>query len=149
MSSCEFPYLMLLLLKERTDVTSSEKTVLIVEDEADAAELFAEMMRVSGFRVLKTSSSAPAISMMTAEKPDVILLDIMMPEISGLDILRQMRRDPVLSNIPVVVVSAKSMPADIKNGMEAGAFTYLTKPVGFLELKEAVERALGTPSSPA
>ena len=120
----------------------TEKTVLIIEDEEDAAELFAEMMRVSGFRVLKTSKSAPAISMMAAEKPDVVLLDIMMPEISGLDILRQMRRDPALANIPVIVVTAKSMPTDIKNGMEAGASTYLTKPVGYLELKEAVERAL-------
>jgi len=128
-------------------MTSPQKTVLIVEDEADAADLFAEMMRVSGFRVLKTSSSAPALSMMTAEKPDIVLLDIMMPDISGLDILRQMRADPELTNIPVVVVSAKSMPADIKNGMEAGASTYLTKPVGFLELKEAVERALGSQSA--
>jgi CheY-like chemotaxis protein len=124
-------------------MTSSEKTVLIIEDEEDAAELFAEMMRVSGFRVLKTSNSGPSIAIMSAEQPDVIILDIMMPEISGLDILRQMRRDPALANIPVVVVSAKSMPADIKNGMEAGASTYLTKPVGFLDLKEAVERALG------
>jgi CheY-like chemotaxis protein len=54
-----------------------------------------------------------------------------------------MRHDPALANIPVVVVTAKSMPADIKNGMEAGASTYLTKPVGFRELKEAVEHALG------
>jgi CheY-like chemotaxis protein len=123
-------------------MTSPSRTVLIVEDEADAAELFAEMMRVSGFRVLKTPSSAPAIAMMFKEKPDVVILDIMMPEISGLDILRQMRRDPDLARIPVVVVSAKSMPADIKNGMEAGASTYLTKPVGFLELRDAVERAL-------
>lgn len=123
-----------------------QKTVLIIEDEEDAAELFAEMMRVSGFRVLKTSKSAPAISMMTADRPDVVLLDIMMPEISGLDILRQMRRDPNLANIPVVMVTAKSMPADIKNGMEAGASTYLTKPVGFMELKEAVERILGAKS---
>ena len=122
----------------------NEKTVMIIEDEEDAAELFAEMMRVSGYRVVKTSKSAPAIEMMTAEKPDVVLLDIMMPEISGLDILRQMRRDPALANIPVVVVTAKGMPADIKNGMEAGASTYLTKPVGFLDLKEAVERALGS-----
>ena len=128
-------------------MTTPQKTVLIIEDEADAAELFAEMMRVSGFRVLKTSSSAPAVSMMSAEKPDVVLLDIMMPDISGLEILRQMRADPELLNIPVVVVSAKSMPADIKNGMEAGASTYLTKPVGFLELKEAVERALGSQSA--
>lgn len=125
-------------------MTSTSKTVLIIEDEEDAAELFAEMMRVSGFRVLKTSSSTPAIAMMAAEKPDVIILDIMMPEVSGLDILRQMRREPELADIPVVVVSAKSMPADIKNGMEAGASTYLTKPVGFMDLKEAVERALGS-----
>jgi CheY-like chemotaxis protein len=126
-----------------------EKTVLIIEDEEDAAELFAEMMRVSGFRVVKTSSSAPAIAMMTAQKPDVVLLDIMMPEISGLDVLRQMRRDPALVNIPVVVVSAKSLPTDIKHGMEAGASTYLTKPVGFFDLKEAVERALGSQSTAA
>ena len=128
---------------------SAQKTVLIIEDEEDAAELFAEMMRVSGFRVIKTSSSAPALATMTAEKPDVVLLDIMMPEISGLDILRQMRRDPSLAAIPVVVVSAKSMPTDIKHGMEAGASTYLTKPVGFLDLKEAVDRALGSRSTAA
>jgi two-component system alkaline phosphatase synthesis response regulator PhoP len=124
-------------------MTSPQKTVLIIEDEADAAELFAEMMRVSGFRVLKMSSSTPALSLIATEKPDLIILDIMMPDISGLDVLREMRRDPALASIPVVVVSAKSMPADIRTGMEAGASTYLTKPVGFLELKEAVERALG------
>lgn len=116
---------------------------MIIEDEEDAAELFAEMMRVSGYRVVKTSRSAPALDMMAADKPDVVLLDIMMPEVSGLDIIHQMRRDPALVDIPVVVVSAKSMPSDIKHGMEAGASTYLTKPVGFLDLKEAVERALG------
>ena len=126
-----------------------QKTVLIIEDEEDAAELFAEMMRVSGFRVVKTSSSAPAIAMMTGEKPDVVLLDIMMPEISGLDILRQMRRDPTLVNIPVIVLSALSTPTDIRHSMEAGASTYLTKPVGFIDLKEAVERALGSQSTAA
>jgi len=125
----------------------SQKTVLIIEDEEDAADMFAEMMRVSGYRVLKTSSSMPALTMMGAEKPNVVILDIMMPEVSGLDILRQMRQDPELSNIPVVVVSAKSMPADIKIGMEAGASMYLTKPVGFSELKEAIERVLGGQST--
>lgn len=121
----------------------NEKTVLIIEDEEDAAELFAEMMRVSGFRVIKTSSSAPAITLLTNEKPDLVILDIMMPDISGLDILREMRGDPALATIPVVVVSAKGTPTDIKDGLEAGASTYLTKPVGFLELKEAVSHALG------
>ena len=138
---------MLLLFKEKLFMTSSEKTVLIVEDEPDAAELFAEMMRVSGFRVLKTSSSTPALNLIATEKPDIIILDIMMPEVSGLDLLRQMRQESELATIPVIVVSAKSTPADIKIVLEAGASTYLTKPIGFLELKEAVERALGRQST--
>jgi DNA-binding response OmpR family regulator len=116
---------------------------MIIEDEADAAEMFAEMMRVNGFRVLKMYSSTPAISMILQEKPDVVILDVMMPDISGLEVLRYIRREPTLSRIPVVVVSAKSMPGDIKTGLEAGASMYLTKPVGFLDLKEAVEKVLG------
>jgi DNA-binding response OmpR family regulator len=121
----------------------AQKTVMIIEDEADAAEMFAEMMRVNGFRVLKMYSSTPAIPMISTEKPDVVILDIMMPDISGLEVLRYMRREPDLSRIPVIVVSAKSMPGDIKTGLEAGASMYLTKPVGFLDLKEAVDKVLG------
>ena len=121
---------------------TSQKTVMIIEDEPEAAELFGEMMRVNGFRVLKIFSSAPAIPMLIQEKPDVIILDIMMPGISGLEVLRYMRREPELLSIPVIVVSAKSMPGDIKVGLEAGASMYLTKPVGFLELKQAVEQVL-------
>jgi CheY-like chemotaxis protein len=120
----------------------AQKTVMIIEDEPDAAEMFAEMMRVNGFRVLKMFSSAPAIPMITQEKPDVIILDVMMPDISGLEVLRYMRREPDLYSIPVIIVSAKSMPGDIKIGLEAGASMYLTKPVGFLDLKQAVEQVL-------
>lgn len=120
-----------------------EKTVLIIEDEEDAAELFGEMMRVSGFQVLKTSNSLPAINIMTASKPDLILLDLMMPGMSGLEILHLMHHDPALSKIPVVVVSAKGTPADVKIGLDAGATVYLIKPVGFLELRNAVNKALG------
>ncbi len=123
-------------------MTTSQKTVMIIEDEPEAAELFGEMMRVNGFRVLKMFSSAPAIPIIIQEKPDIIILDIMMPDISGLEVLRYMRREPDLVSIPVIVVSAKSMPGDIKIGLEAGASMYLTKPVGFLELKEAVEQVL-------
>jgi len=116
------------------------KTVLIVEDEPDAAELFAEMMRVNGFRVLKSFSSTPAIDMLASDHPDLVILDLMMPDVSGLEVLRFMRREPNFKDIPVIVVSAKSMPTDIRSGMEAGASAYLTKPVGYLDLKQAVER---------
>jgi DNA-binding response OmpR family regulator len=118
------------------------KTVIVVEDEPDAAELFAEMMRVSGYRVLKTFSSAPAISLIAQEHPDVVILDIMMPDVSGLEVLRFMRREPKLKGTPVIVVSARSMPSDIREGLEAGATLYLTKPVGYLDLKKAVDEVM-------
>ena len=120
------------------------KTVVIIEDEPDAAEMLGEMMRVSGFRVVKSYSSGPAMSIIKKEMPDVIILDIMMPDVSGLDILRLMHEEPKLSGIPVVVVSAKSMPADIKTGLDAGAAMYLTKPVGFLDLKNAIYKVTET-----
>ena len=123
-------------------MTEDQKTVIVVEDEPDAAELFAEMMRVSGFRVLKTYSSTPAISMIAQEQPDVVILDIMMPDISGLEVLRFMRREGQLMDIPVIVVSARSMPSDIQEGLEAGATIYLTKPVGYLDLKKAVDQVM-------
>jgi CheY-like chemotaxis protein len=66
----------------------------------------------------------------------------MMPDLSGLEVLRFLRRDPDLQRIPVIVVSAKSLPSDIRNGLEAGATEYLTKPVAYLDLKEAVENAI-------
>ncbi len=128
------------------NVTDAMKTVMIIEDDPDAAEMFAEMMRVNGYRVIKMFSSAPAIPIITQEKPDIIILDIMMPDITGLEVLRYMRREPDLAAIPVIVVSAKSMPGDIKMGLEAGASLYLTKPVGFLDLKQAVEKLLKAPA---
>lgn len=123
-------------------MTENQKTVVVVEDEPDAAELFAEMMRVSGFRVLKTYSSTPAISMIAKERPDVVILDIMMPDVSGLEVLRFMRREPQLNKIPVIVVSARSMPSDVREGLEAGATLYLAKPVGYLDLKQAVDQVM-------
>jgi CheY-like chemotaxis protein len=123
-------------------MTVSQRTVIVVEDEADAAEMFAEMMRVNGFRVVKCFSSGPAINMIATEMPDVVILDVMMPDISGLEVLKYIRGEPQLAKIPVIVISAKSMPSDIKTGMDAGASVYLTKPVGFLELKQATEKVL-------
>jgi two-component system, OmpR family, phosphate regulon response regulator PhoB len=123
-------------------MSEPQKTVVVIEDEPDAAEMFGEMMRVNGFRVVKSYTSGPAIEIIEKEKPDIIILDVMMPEISGIEILKIMRAKPELSQIPVVVVSAKSMPSDIKTGLEAGASVYLTKPVGFLDLTQAVENIL-------
>jgi two-component system, OmpR family, phosphate regulon response regulator PhoB len=118
---------------------TTQKCVMIIEDEPDAAELFAEMMRLNGYRVLKAYSGSPAMALIAQEHPDVIILDMMMPEVSGLDVLHGMRADPALASIPVVVVSAKAEPADIQTGLDAGASIYLTKPVTYIDLKTAVD----------
>ena len=123
-------------------MTTDQKTVIVIEDDLDAAEMFAEMMRVSGYQVIKTYSSTPAISLIKNEKPDVIILDIMMPDVSGLEVLRFIRREPELANTPVVIVSAKGTPTDVKTGMDAGASAYLIKPVGFQDLQNAVDKAV-------
>ena len=120
------------------------KKIIIVEDEPDTAEMFAEMMRLSGHHVLKSYGGTPAIALIAHEIPDVIVLDVMMPDLSGLEVLRFIRRDPRLEQIPVIVVSAKSLPSDIKDGLDAGANVYLTKPVAFQDLNAAVREVLET-----
>jgi two-component system sensor histidine kinase ChiS len=124
---------------------TAPKSVMIIEDEPDAAELFAEMMRLNGFRVLKTYSGKPAMELIAQQKPDLIILDIMMPDISGLDVLHSLRADAALAAIPVVIVSAKATAEDIRTGLEAGASIYLTKPVAYMDLKNAVDSLVGTP----
>ena len=122
--------------------SSNLKTILIVEDEPDTAEMFAQMLRLSGYRVLKTYGGVSGMKQLLQDKPDAVLLDVMMPDITGLEVLRFVRREPKLAKLPVIIVSAKSLPGDIEKGMEAGASVYLTKPVAFLELKKAVEDAI-------
>jgi two-component system phosphate regulon response regulator PhoB len=115
------------------------RSILVVDDELDTTEMLVEMMTLSGYRVFKSSGGRHAIQLITREKPDVVLLDVMMPDLSGLDVLRYMRRDPRLRHIPVIILSAKCMPSDIEAGFAAGADLYLTKPVGCEELRNAVE----------
>ncbi len=132
-------------------MSSPQKLILVVEDEPDTAEMFAEMMRLNGFRVVKTYYSASAMGILSQAKPDVVVLDLMMPDVSGMEVLKFVRREPELDHVPVVVVSAKSMPADIREALEAGATFYLTKPVAYGDLMNAVEKAIdgGSPDSSA
>ena len=118
------------------------RKVVIVEDEPSSAEVFSEMLKIGGFEVVISHSSTLAISIIRAEKPDAVILDLMMPDVSGIEVLNFLRREPGLSNIPVVIVSAKAFPSDIKAGMDAGASAYLTKPVGLETLRETVEQVI-------
>lgn len=86
--------------------------------------------------------STGALSVIWAEKPDVMLLDIMRPDVSGPEVLHCMRREPALQQIQVVIVSATSLPVDIRAGLEAGATVCLTKPVEVGRLRRTVAQVI-------
>jgi len=129
-------------------MTSTPKKIIIVEDQPAVADLLEEMLSIDKYQVSKIHSSGGALSVIRTEKPDVVLLDIMMPDVSGLDVLRFMRREPDLQQIPVVIVSAKTLPADIRMGLEAGATAYLTKPVDIGVLRKTVAGVIQAAEQP-
>jgi len=117
------------------------ETVVIVEDEPETADMFAEMLHLIGYQAYKSYGGIRAIDLIAEKKPCAILLDIMMPDLSGFEVLKCLRRDPCLTLIPVIIVSAKGFPSDIEKGLMAGAASYLTKPVSISDLKRAIENA--------
>ena len=116
--------------------------IVIIEDEPDTAEMFAEMMRISGYEVVKYFGGLSAVAHLVEQKPDAVVLDLMMPDMSGLEVLHYIKAQPNLSGIPVIIVSAKTMPEDVEIGLKAGAVAYLTKPVSFSDMKESIEEAV-------
>ena len=120
------------------------RKIVIIEDEPDTAEMYAEMMRICGYQVDIFFGGITAVSKIAEQKPAAVVLDIMMPDFSGLDVLNVMKADRNLSEIPVVIVSAKTLPDEIQQGLNAGADVYLTKPVAFTDLKQAVESVVST-----
>lgn len=130
--------------KKAEKMTDSSKLILVIEDEEDTAEMFAEMLRLSGYEVIKIVNSTEAIQTIEDKRPDAILLDLMMPDVTGMDILQEIKQNSTLSDIPIIVISAKQLPKDIKSGFEAGASEYLTKPVTYKTLKDTLETLIGT-----
>jgi DNA-binding response OmpR family regulator len=116
--------------------------IIIIEDEPDTAEMYAEMMRISGYEVVKYFGGLSAVAHLADQKPDAVVLDLMMPDLSGLEVLNYIIAQPDLSGLPVIIVSAKTMPDDVEAGLKAGAVAYLTKPVSFSDLRVAIEEAV-------
>ena len=84
--------------------------------------------------------------MVLKENPDAVVLDLMMPDLSGLEVLDYIKQQSDLSDIPVIIVSAKTMPEDVEVGLKAGAAAYLTKPVSFADMRIAIENAVSNSS---
>lgn len=121
------------------------KSIVIVDDEIETVELFSEMMRLGGYQVYQSFGGMNALEIISETKPSVVLLDLMMADVSGLDILRFIRNDPILAKTPVIVVTAKCFPEDIDICMQAGATSYLEKPIAYKDLRWAVEQVTGLP----
>jgi PAS domain S-box-containing protein len=119
------------------------RTLLYVEDNRANMQLVEQLIgRRSDMRLLSAGDGTRGISLARIHQPEVILMDINLPGISGIQALKILREDPATAHIPVLAISANAMPHDIKKGLEAGFFRYLTKPIKVNEFMEALDRAL-------
>jgi len=114
-------------------------TVLVVDDEPKITRLVGDYLDQAGFRVLTAHSGRDALAVTEGERPDLVVLDLGLPDIDGLDVLRQVRAD---SNVPVVILTARSDETDLVVGLELGADDYVVKPFGPKELVARVRALL-------
>jgi DNA-binding response OmpR family regulator len=116
--------------------------ILIVEDEPDIRDLVAFTLRFAGYEVVTGSNGEEAVRLAKEEHPDLILLDVRMPRMTGYEACKLIKADASLKDVPVVFLSAKGQEAEIRDGMEAGAEEYLLKPFAPDQLTERVRSVL-------
>jgi two-component system response regulator RegX3 len=114
------------------------RTILVVEDETTLRETLADALEVEGFRVVSAADGRAALTRFRADKPDLVLLDLMLPELSGIEVCRIIRAE---SGVPIVMLTAKDSELDKVVGLELGADDYVTKPFSLRELSARI-RAL-------
>jgi DNA-binding response OmpR family regulator len=120
--------------------------ILIVDDIPDTVQLLKDWLESHDYDALGVTSSLKALEVAEEEKPDLILLDIMMPKMDGMETCRRLKANPKTASIPVVIVTAKN-PSDARaEGMMAGAVDYITKPVNLNDLIKRIELALSVSS---
>ena len=119
------------------------KTVLIVEDNELNMKLFRDLLEAHGYQTVGTRNGIEALDLARKHRPDLILMDIQLPEVSGLDVTRWIKDDPELRAIPVVAVTAFAMKGDEERIREGGCEAYLSKPISVGKFIETVRRFIG------
>lgn len=104
------------------------KRILIIEDDPDIVELLRFNLERESYRVTAAAGGSAGLAELRREPPDLLILDLMLPEMSGLDVCREVRSDPALASLPVIMLTAKSEEVDVISGIELGADDYITKP---------------------
>ena len=118
------------------------KRILIADDEEHLGRLVKFKLESAGYEVDWRQTGREAWEGIHGKKSDLVILDVMMPEMTGFEVLKKIRADEELVSIPVILLSAKSQPADVRAGMELGATEYITKPFRPAALLECVKRLL-------
>jgi two-component system, chemotaxis family, response regulator PixH len=103
-------------------------TILIVEDSPSELELMSHYLKESGYNVIKATGAKEALEKAASQKPDVIVTDVVMPEMSGFELCRSLRRNPITEKVPIVICSSKNQDIDRFWAMRQGADAYITKP---------------------
>lgn len=116
--------------------------ILIAEDEPDIRELVLFMLRFAGYEVIAATNGEEAVRTALREVPDLILLDVRMPRMTGYEACRLIKANPALRDVPVVFLSAKGQESEIQSGLDAGAEEYLLKPFSPAELTNRVRGIL-------
>ena len=119
------------------------KTVLIVEDNELNMKLFRDLLEAHGYQTSGTSNGVEALDLVRKMRPDLILMDIQLPQVSGLEVTRWIKDDPELRAIPVVAVTAFAMKGDEERIREGGCEAYLSKPISVGKFLETVRHFLG------
>jgi two-component system alkaline phosphatase synthesis response regulator PhoP len=119
------------------------KKVLIADDEQNIVISLEFLLRREGFEVFIASDGEEALLRLRAEKPDLVLLDVMMPKMNGFDVCQAIRADPDLADIRVLMLTAKGREAEVSKGLGLGADAYMTKPFSTKELVAQVRALLG------
>ena len=125
------------------DINERPAKILVIDDDPDVRTLCRLNLGWAGHEVLEAEGGQQALDMMAAAAPDALVLDIMMPVVDGLDVLRSVRSHPATRELPVVVISARVGVEDQVRGLETGADAYVTKPFSPETLTSMVECALG------
>jgi DNA-binding response OmpR family regulator len=117
--------------------------IVIADDDADIRELVVFKLRHAGHEVLPVADGTAAVEACLADRPDLVILDVMMPGMSGLEAARVLRAEESMNGVPIIMLTARAQESDIEQGFEAGADDYVVKPFSPRELAVRVAAVLG------
>jgi DNA-binding response OmpR family regulator len=123
---------------------NSKKRIAIIEDDQDIVELIKYNLEKIALEVIEAYDGEEGLNLVKTKLPDLIILDLMLPKIDGYEVLRILKKEDILSNIPVVILSAKVFPAAIIKGFKMGVVDYIPKPFSIGELIGKIEELLDT-----